>query len=106
MELSELKTEMDEQFEHVREQFKGVREQFKSVREQFKEEIAAEGEKTRRHFDVVFEQMKAERNLALDAVKATDERLVGVSAANASEHAGFEVRLQDHEKRLTKLEGQ
>lgn len=106
MELSELKAEMDEQFKHVREQFTQVREQFTQVREQFKQAIVAEGEKTRRHFDVALEQMKAERNLALDAAKATDERLVRVNASNASEHAGFDVRLQDHEKRLTKLEGQ
>jgi hypothetical protein len=41
-----------------------------------RQQIGAEGEKTRRHFDIAVEQMKAERNLALDLSKAADERLV------------------------------
>ncbi|MEO5896640.1 MAG: hypothetical protein ABIS06_13160 [Vicinamibacterales bacterium] len=39
------------------------------------EAVAAEGQKTRHHFDVVAEQMKSERNLAIDKSRATDERL-------------------------------
>ena len=50
--------------------------------------------------------MKAERNLSLDSSKATDEKLVRVSASNAADHVAFERRLEDHERRLSKLESQ
>jgi hypothetical protein len=88
MQVGELKVQIDERFNQVDERFNQVDERFKQVDKQFielRQQIVAEGEKTRRHFDVVAEQMKAERNLALD-------------------HAAFQVRLQDHEKRLAKLE--
>lgn len=109
MDLTELKVEMDDRFKQVDKRFEQVDKRFEQVDKQFIElrhQIAAEAEKTRRHFDVVADQMKAERNLALDSAKATDERLVRISASNASDHAEFEVRLQDHEKRLGNLEGQ
>src|SRR5688572_27731757 len=95
-------TQVDERFARVDERFAQVDNQFVELRQQ----IAAEGEKTRRHFDIAVEQMKAERNLALDVTKATDERLARMSASNTVEHAAFEAQLQDHENRLTKLEGQ
>ena len=92
--------QVDERFAQVDERFAQVDNQFVELRQQ----IAAEGEKTRRHFDIAVEQMKAERNLALDVTKASDERLERMSASNTVEHAGFEARLRDHENRLTKLE--
>jgi hypothetical protein len=120
MELSDFAAEMNDRFQQVDERFKQVDQRFvdlktemngrfTQVNNQFielQQQIAGEGEKTRRHFDIAVEHMKAERNLALDATKATDERLVRTSASNAVEHAGFEAQLQDHENRLTKLEGQ
>jgi hypothetical protein len=56
-----------------------VNQQFIEVRQQ----IAAEGEKTRRHFDIAVEQMKAERTLALDLSKAADARLLRMNASHA-----------------------
>jgi hypothetical protein len=76
------------------------------TRRHFEERITAEGEQTRRHFDVVAEQMTSERNLSLDSSKATDEKIVNVSASNAAYHVAFESRLEDHEQRLSKLESE
>ena len=109
MKVSELAAEMNDRFKQVDDRFARVDERFNQMNNQFvelRQQIAAEGEKTRRHFDIAVEQMKAERNLALDVTKATDERLVRMSASNTVEHAGFEAQLRDHENRLTKLEGQ
>jgi hypothetical protein len=130
MELSDLAGEMNIRFKHVDERFEHVDERFKHVDERFtqvderlaqiderfnqvdnqfrelREQIVSEGEKTRRHFDIAVEQMKAERNLALDLSKATDERLAKMSASHVVEHAAFEAQLQDHENRLNKLAGQ
>jgi hypothetical protein len=50
--------------------FNRVDKQFVELRQQ----IAAEGEKTRRHFDISVEQMKAERNLALDIAAVRSAR--------------------------------
>jgi len=124
MELSDLAAEMNVRFEQVDERFKQIDDRFKQVDQRFvelktdiegrfahvsnelRQHIAAEGEKTRRHFDIAVEQMKSERNLVLDLTKATDQGLVRMSASNSVEHAGFEAQLQDHEVRLRKLEGQ
>ena len=116
MKVSELAAEMndrfkqfDERFAQIDKRFAQIDERFNQVDKQFvelRQQIAAEGEKTRRHIDIGFERMKAERNLALDVTKATDERLGRMSASNTVEHAGFEAQLRDHENRLTKLEGQ
>ena len=77
MKVSELAAEMNDRFKQFDERFAQVDERFAQVDNQFvelRQQIAAEGEKTRRHFDIAVEQMKAERNLALDVTKATDER--------------------------------
>ena len=79
--------QVDERFKHVDERFKHVDERFNQVDKQFvelRQQIAAEGEKTRRHFDIAVEQMKAERNLALDVTKATDEAIASGSPLPAS----------------------
>ena len=107
-EMNDRFTQVDERFARVDERFAQVDERFNQVDNQFvelRQQIAAEGEKTRRHFDIAVEQMKAERNLALDVTKATDERLARMGASNTVEHAGFDAQLRDHENRLTKLEG-
>ena len=90
---TELRTEMDRRFGAVDEQFKVVFELIKS-----------EGETTRRHFDVVAEQMLSERNLALDRSMATAQQLAGLTAANASDHVRFEGRLDGHDGRLEAIE--
>lgn len=112
--LSTLEAKVDEQFKRVDEQFKRVDEQFKHVDEQFKhvheqfkhvdERIRAEGEETRRHFNVVVEQMKAERNLVLDAGLANTAELGHLRQSQAADHTLFEQTLADHEVRLSQLE--
>src|SRR5688500_1926857 len=107
MELTELKAEMDQRFEETRQYIEQrITADGEQTRRDLEQRIAAEGERTRRHFDVVAEQMKAERNLSLDSSRATDEKLVKVSASNAADHVAFESRLEDHEQRLSKLENQ
>jgi len=68
VELSELKTEMEQRFEQVDRRFdesmRLVSLEFDKTRLRFEEVIAlifSEGERTRRHFDIVAEGMKSER---------------------------------------------
>ncbi|MDQ3347669.1 MAG: hypothetical protein M3545_06855 [Acidobacteriota bacterium] len=133
MDVSELKGDMDRQFEGVARQFEAVDRRFEEMlalisteREETRRFILEEGERTRRymleesestrgymleesestrrHFDIVVEQVKSERNLALDKAIAADERTGRLTATNAADHVGFGSRLDDHELRLTRLE--
>jgi tetrahydromethanopterin S-methyltransferase subunit G len=88
--------QVDKRFEQVDKRFEQVDKRFESIEKQ----IAAEGEATRRHFDIVAEQMKAERNLALDQSIATSKQLVAFRVTHAAEHAALEKRLDNHERRL------
>jgi hypothetical protein len=100
---------VDERFEQVDARFEQVDARFEQVDDRFRQLeqlILAEGEKTRRHFDVAVEQMKAERNLWLDKAMATDQQLLRLLASNATDHVRFETQLNDHERRLLALEGQ
>ena len=81
MKVSELKTEMDSKFAAVDQRFERVDERFEQIDRRFErvdeslEElrrlVKSEGEATRRHFDVVAENIVSERNLALDRSMAT-----------------------------------
>ena len=73
---------IDARFESIDARFESVDAEFKSVRA----EIKAEGEATRRHFDIVAEQMR-------DSI-----RVVAEGTARNTE------RLDDHEIRLTRVE--
>jgi tetrahydromethanopterin S-methyltransferase subunit G len=95
-EVGELFELVDKRFEQVDKRFEQVDKRFESIEKQ----IAAEGEATRRHFDIVAEQMKAERNLALDQSIATSKQLVAFRVTHAAEHAALEKRLDNHERRL------
>lgn len=95
MQLMRLSTSVDERFAQVDRRFEQVDERFRLVLA----EIASEGERTRRHFDLVAEQMRADFNLALDKVLAVDERLTAFETTNASEHARFDRRLSTLETR-------
>jgi predicted transcriptional regulator len=96
MEIETLRDEMHSLFEEVSKRFEQVDQRFEQVDQQFEQvqrqfgvlsaQIATEAENTRRHFDIVVEQLKAERNLALDQSMAVADRL------------------DDHERRITKLE--
>jgi F0F1-type ATP synthase membrane subunit b/b' len=84
--VDELRTEMDGKFAVVDKKF-----------EELRREIKAEGETTRRHFEVVAEKMLSERNLSLDRSMATAQQLAGLTASNAADHVRLEHRLDDHE---------
>ena len=107
MDLTELKADMDERFGDVDQRFAQVDQRFARVDDRFQELIdliLSEGERTRRHFDVVAEQMKSERNFAIDKAVAVDERTGRLTASNAADHVEFSARLDDHEARLAELE--
>jgi hypothetical protein len=104
MTIEELRTDMQGGFARVNGELTSLRQDFARVREEFtreftavwaamaaesesiRAEVKAEGETTRRHFDVVAEGMK-------DLVKVVAE----ATAQNTAQ-------LTDHERRLTKLE--
>ena len=83
------------QFQQVHERFALVDQRFEQVDQRFAQVdqrfdrmealIRSEGERTRRHFDVVGEQMKAERNLVLDLGVASAAKVARIYAANAIE---------------------
>jgi hypothetical protein len=105
--LSTFKKEVGTLFEQVNQQFEQVNQRFEQVDKRFEaleKQVAAEGEKTRRHFDVVAEQMKAERNLVLDKGIATSDELTKFRASQGAEHTPLEKRLDNHEQRLKNLE--
>lgn len=109
---------VDQRFEAVDQRFDAVDRRFDAVDRRFEEVLSVirslfdqthrfvveEGERTRRYFDVVVEQIKSERNLAIDKAMAVDERTGRLTASNAADHVEFSVRLDAHEIRLTRLE--
>jgi hypothetical protein len=90
MKVSELRKEMQDEFENVRTEFANVRAEmkvgFNDLRAELMAAMKAEGETTRRHFDVVAEQSK-------DFLKVLAEGI----ARNTE-------RLDEHEKRITTIE--
>jgi hypothetical protein len=89
MTVDELRTEMHAEFDKVHAEFDKVHAEFERVDAEFaklRAEIKAEGETTRRHMDIIGEQMR-------DLVRVVAEG----AAANS-------VRLEDHETRITRLE--
>ena len=82
----------------------GFEDARRDLDEMVTERVKSEGETTRRHFDVVAEKMVSERNLALDRSMATAQQLLELTASNAGDHARFERRLDDHDRRLEKIE--
>ena len=98
--LSTLRTTVDGRFEQVDHRLQQIDRRF----DRMERLILSDGEKTRRHFDVVAEQMKAERNLVLDLGLASAERVARLYAANVTDRATIEATLRDHEVRLRELE--
>ena len=106
--------QVGEQFNQVNERFALVDQRFEQVDRRFEQVdqrfdrmealIRSEGERTRRHFDVVAEQMKAERNLVLDLGVASAAKVARLCAANAIEREFVEKTLGEHEVRLRQLE--
>lgn len=104
MKIGELKAEMDKRFEQVDERFVELTKQIAVQGEDFRQFVVAEGESTRRHFDMVADQMQSERNLALDQSMAATEQVGHLTASNTAAHAELEKRLDDHERRIASIE--
>jgi hypothetical protein len=89
-EFKNVRSEMAKEFKNVRsemaEEFKNVRAEMADALNRVYQAIRAEGETTRRHFDVMVEKMS-------DSV-----RIVAEATAHHT------VRLDNHEKRLKRLE--
>ena len=117
--LATFQRDVERQFVQFTEQFGQVNERFALVDRRFEQVdqrfalttlrsmealIRSEGERTRRHFDVVAEQMKGERNLVLDLGVSSAAKVARLCAANAIEHELVEKTLVDHEVRLSQLE--
>jgi hypothetical protein len=86
MKIVELKKAMDARFDEVDARF------------------GAEHQATRRHMDMLVEQLKAEYRLGFDRMLTTDQRLASLDAGNASEHTTFAAVLEEHEVRIKALE--
>jgi uncharacterized coiled-coil protein SlyX len=80
--FAKFRSETRKAFKNVDERFNGVYGEFDKLRAEMK----AEGEKTRRHFDVMGEKMHESVTLV----------------AEATAHSA--VRVDDHEKRIKRLE--
>jgi chromosome segregation ATPase len=94
--------QIDARFEQIDARFAQVDVRLGDMEAQFRnvlEHVSAEGERTRRYFDVVVEQVRAERNLVIDATHALDSRLSSLETTNASDHAQFDRRLSTLEAR-------
>ncbi len=99
--------QVDQRFAQVDQRFAQVDQRFAQVDQRFTQVealIRFEGERTRRHFDVVFERTDAERNAVLDLGLASLAKVTAISAANSAEREVVEQTLADHEVRLRQLE--
>jgi hypothetical protein len=68
-----------------------------SAKAELRTEIQAEGERTRRHFDVVAESTHAD-------IRLIAEGLLGTQASGDARHADTTSTLEQHDRRLTRLE--
>ena len=91
--FNDLKQDMDSRFVQVDQRFL-----------EMDARIANEGATTRRHFDIVAEQLRADVALVLAAQVGMNERLDRHIAESRSEHATFVRALDNHEVRLIVLE--
>ena len=85
----DLRRDVQTGFKEVQEKFVEVHEEFVAVRTEMqgiRAEIKAEGETTRRHFDIVAEQSREHVKLLADGIVRNTERL------------------DEHDTRLTALE--
>ena len=128
MRVSQLKAEMDAQFADVKAQFADVKERFARIDDHFvqiderfgqiderfvqiderfenlERRITTEAEATRRHFDVIAEDLKSDIRMLAAAVESVSNTLERHIITNASEHATMTAALHDHEVRITALE--
>jgi len=107
---------VDEQFAEFRERFAAVDQRFEAVDRRFdgidqrvdslERRVTIEGETSRRHMDVIAEELKGLLCLSLDRQMATVQQITGLAAAHAANHVVYTVAIQDHETRLRILEQQ
>lgn len=103
MKVSELKTEMDAQFDNVKEQFRDVDRRFEAVDRQFadvRSEMKAGFAEARRHTDVVAEDLRGQIATVLEVVVQTNKTVERM----ASEQQTLVAALGDHEVRIQALE--
>jgi hypothetical protein len=100
MKVVELKEVMNARFEGVYARFAQVDRRFDTLETR----LASEHETTRRHMEMLVEQLRAEFRLGLDRMLATDRQLASLDAANAREHTTIAGVLDDHEVRIRALE--
>lgn len=114
LEMKAQFTEVDQRFAQVDERFTQVDERFTQVDERFDKvderldtldtRITTEGVDTRRHFDVVAEDLKSQIRLIASAVVANTATLERHINTSLSERKTVSAALNDHEVRLTVLE--
>jgi chromosome segregation ATPase len=103
--VDERFAQVDNRFEHVDNRFTDLEASMRSEFRRLTHYIASESEQTRRHFDVVAEQMRSERNLVLDLGLTSAERAARLSRSHIADRERIEHTLADHERRLQELEG-
>jgi hypothetical protein len=101
MKIVELKKDMDRQFGEVKADMDA---RFNKLEKDLDQKIATEHKTTRRHMEMLVEQVKAENRLGLDKMMATDQRVASLNAPNAREHTTIVAVLQGHEVRIKALE--
>jgi hypothetical protein len=121
MKIVELKQVIDARFAEVDVRFAQVDARFADVDARFAQvdvrfaqvdrrfdtletRLATEHETTRRHMEMLVDQLKAEYRLGFDRMVATDQRLASFGAVNAREHGRIAAVLDDHELRIKALE--
>ena len=113
-EVDQRFAQVDERFDKVDERFDKVDERFDKVDERLDKvderldtldaRITSEGVATRRHFDVVVEDVKSDIRLLAGSVVAVTATLERHIASSLSERKTVSAALDDHEVRLTVLE--
>jgi len=66
--------------------------------------MGAQHTETRRHFDVIAEDLRTDLNKVIDKVNATNGKVDRLITRNAIEHAAFVDAIADHEVRQRVLE--
>jgi len=119
--VNELKAAMDAGFAEVDRRFAAVDRRFAEVDQRFAEvdqrfaqvdarfdaldeRITRESETTRRHFDVVAEDLRSDMRMIADAVATMSTTLERHMSSAAVERTTVSAALDDHEVRLTTLE--
>ncbi len=101
MKVSELKTEMEARFEKTDARFDGIDARFVEMDRR----ITEEGRDTRRHFDVVAEQITSRVSALAETIAASNARCDRRLSTVESEGVTLLSALSDHELRLRVLEG-